>query len=141
MSAPDEKAEAAALCRQLVRSAGTAALATAEKDHERAKARFEAAQRLMEKEFISVDDYMLDEIALLRAAELPKVVRIQEILSSRALPPTTEGGGGQGHYPQRGPSDGEAPRPGGSSAQPDRSRAQAPRTAELGGNGGPSRVC
>ncbi|MCG8463148.1 MAG: DNA polymerase III subunit gamma/tau [Holophagales bacterium] len=78
------------------------------------------------------------EIALLRAAELPKVVRIQEILSSRALPPTTEGGGGQGHYPQRGPSDGEAPRPGGSSAQPDRSRAQAPRTAELGGNGGPS---
>ena len=34
MTAPDEKAEAAALCRQLVRSAGTAALATAEKDRD-----------------------------------------------------------------------------------------------------------
>ena len=34
VTAPDEKAEAAALCRRLVRAAGTAALATAEKDRD-----------------------------------------------------------------------------------------------------------
>lgn len=40
---------------------------TTKKEFERSSARFEAAERLLAKEFISLDDYKLDEIALLRA--------------------------------------------------------------------------
>jgi multidrug resistance efflux pump len=53
------------------------AVKTAEKEHERAAARFEAAERLKAQDFISLDDFKRDEIALLRAESDLETSRLQ----------------------------------------------------------------
>lgn len=56
------------------------AVDTAEKDYARLVERFKASERLREQDFISEDEYRLDEIELLRAkAQLTRAKRDQEV--------------------------------------------------------------